>query len=65
MKRGIITNKGLGIHISDGEVWMTTWELVDYLYEFMENHTCHLLRGNREEYMLTHNFVAVLFSFSY
>ena len=26
---------------------------MDYLYEFMENHTCYLLRGNREEYMLT------------
>lgn len=23
MKRGIITNNGHGIHISDGEVWMT------------------------------------------
>ena len=23
MKRGIITNNGQGIHISDGEVWMT------------------------------------------
>ena len=32
MKRGIITNKGLGIHISDGEVWMTTWELGDLFY---------------------------------
>ena len=32
MKRGIITNKGLGIHISDGEVWMTTWELADLFY---------------------------------
>ena len=27
MKRGIITNNGQGIHISDGEVWMTTWEI--------------------------------------
>lgn len=27
MKRGIITNNGQGIHISDGEVWMTSWEL--------------------------------------
>ena len=32
MKRGIITNNGLGIHISDGEVWMTTWELADLFY---------------------------------
>ena len=32
MKRGIITNKGQGIHISDGEVWMTTWELADLFY---------------------------------
>ena len=23
MKRGIITNNGQGIHISDGEIWMT------------------------------------------
>lgn len=27
MKRGIITNNGQGIHISDGEVWMTSWEI--------------------------------------
>ena len=27
MKRGIITNNGQVIHISDGEVWMTSWEL--------------------------------------
>ena len=32
MKRGIITNQGQGIHISDGEVWMTTWELADLFY---------------------------------
>ena len=32
MKRGIITNNGHGIHISDGEVWMTTWELADLFY---------------------------------
>ena len=32
MKRGIITNNGQGIHISDGEVWMTTWELADLFY---------------------------------
>ena len=32
MKRGIITNNGQGIHISDGEVWMTTWEIADLLY---------------------------------
>ena len=29
MKRGIITNNGQGIHISDGEVWMTSWEIAD------------------------------------
>ena len=29
MKRGIITNNGHGIHISDGEVWMTVWEIAD------------------------------------
>lgn len=32
MKRGIITNNGQGIHISDGEVWMTAWELADLFY---------------------------------
>ena len=29
MKRGIITNNGQGIHISDGEVWMTTWQIAE------------------------------------
>lgn len=29
MKRGIITNNGRGIHISDGEVWMTSWEIAE------------------------------------
>lgn len=29
MKRGIITNNEHGIHISDGKVWMTTWEIAD------------------------------------
>ena len=32
MKRGIITNNGHGIHISDGEVWMTAWEIADFFY---------------------------------
>lgn len=32
MKQGIITNNGQGIHISDGEVWMTTGELADLFY---------------------------------
>ena len=32
MKRGIITNNGQGIYISDGEVWMTSWELADLFY---------------------------------
>ncbi|RGU22892.1 lipofamily protein [Bacteroides cellulosilyticus] len=32
MKRGIITNNEQGIHISDGEVWMTTWEIADLFY---------------------------------
>ena len=32
MKRGIITNNRQGIHISDGEIWMTTWELADLFY---------------------------------
>ena len=29
MKRGIITNNGHGIHISDYKVWMTTWEIAE------------------------------------
>ena len=32
MKRGIITNNGQGIHISDGEVWMTDWEIAELFY---------------------------------
>lgn len=32
MKRGIITNNGQGIHISVGEVWMTSWEIADLFY---------------------------------
>ncbi len=32
MKRGIITNNGHGIHISDEEVWMTAWEIADLFY---------------------------------
>lgn len=32
MKRGIITNNGHGIHISDGKVWMTAWEIADLFY---------------------------------
>ena len=32
MTRGIITNNGQGIHISDGEVWMTAWEIADLFY---------------------------------
>lgn len=32
MKRGIIINNGQGIYISDGEIWMTTWELADLFY---------------------------------
>ena len=32
MKRGIIINNGQGIHISDGEVWMTSWEIADLYY---------------------------------
>ena len=32
MKRGIITNNEQGIHISDGEVWMTSWEIADLFY---------------------------------
>ena len=32
MKRGIITNNGQGIYISDGEIWMTAWELANLFY---------------------------------
>lgn len=32
MKRGIITTNGQGIHISDGEVWMTAWEIANLFY---------------------------------
>ena len=32
MKRGIIINNGYGIHISDGEVWMTAWEIAELFY---------------------------------
>lgn len=32
MRRGSITNNGQGIHISDGEVWMTAWEIADLFY---------------------------------
>ena len=32
MKRGIITNNGQGIYISDGEIWMTSWEIADLFY---------------------------------
>lgn len=32
MKRGIITNNGQDIHLSDGEIWMTSWEISDLFY---------------------------------
>ena len=32
MKQGIITNNGQGIYISDGEIWMTSWEIADLFY---------------------------------
>lgn len=32
MKRGIITNNGQGINISNDEVWMTSWEIADLFY---------------------------------
>lgn len=32
MKRGIITNNEHSIHISNGEVWMTVWEIADLFY---------------------------------
>lgn len=40
----------LGDYISDTPY---TRETLDYLYDFIKSHTCQLLRGNREEYMLT------------
>lgn len=39
----------LGDYVSDTSY---TRETMDYLYDFMSNHVCHVLRGNREEYML-------------
>ena len=39
----------LGDYISDTPY---ARETLDFLYAFTENHICHLLRGNREEYML-------------
>ena len=32
MKRGNITNNGQSIHISEGEVWMTAWEIAELFY---------------------------------
>lgn len=40
----------LGDFVSDTPY---TRETMDYIYEFMNAHTCFLLRGNREEYMLS------------
>lgn len=40
----------LGDYISDTPY---AREAMDYLYEFIEKHPCHLLRGNREEYMIS------------
>ena len=40
----------LGDYVSDTPY---TRETMDFLYEFMTKATCHFLRGNREEYMLT------------
>jgi len=39
----------LGDYISDAPYPLET---LDYLYEFVAKHSCHILRGNREEYML-------------
>lgn len=49
MKRGIITNNGQGIHISDGEVWMTTWEIADLFYTTVgaiNSHIKAILKAN-------------------
>ena len=32
-------------------------ETMDFLYSFIDNHICFLLRGNREDYMLSHKRV--------
>ncbi len=40
----------LGDYVSDTPY---TRETMDYLYDFMTKASCHFLRGNREEYMLT------------
>ena len=39
----------LGDYVTDTPY---TEETMDYLYQILEKHTCHLLRGNREEYLL-------------
>lgn len=44
----------LGDYVSDTPY---TRETMDFLYDFIESHTCHLLRGNREEYMLAQHEV--------
>ena len=40
----------LGDYVSDTPY---TRETLDFLYTFIQTHTCYLLRGTREEYMLT------------
>ena len=44
----------LGDYISDTPY---TRETLDYLYDFIKSHKCTLLRGNREEYMLSQHKV--------
>ena len=44
----------LGDYVSDTPY---TRETLDYLYEFIRKHPCHLLRGNREEYMISQRSV--------
>lgn len=49
MKRGIITNNGHGIHIPDGEVWMTAWEIADLFYTTagaINSHIKAILKAN-------------------
>ena len=49
MKRGIITNNEHGIHISDGEVWMTAWEIADLFYTTVgaiNSHIKAILKAN-------------------
>ena len=57
MKRGIITNNGHGIHISDGEVWMTAWEIADLFYTVCQ---CVKLENGNSADMYNLNMIIAL-----